>query len=390
MPSDTNTLQFFEALKLAYENKSFKKLLLSKSVNSSINRIQIKLIEIKKEIKFSFVYEYPTKNLTKNYEISEAQHELNALMPLQFKNAVLYTSENDIRLAFGKKFKTQLFYSKPSAISDVSLSHDRKKKRVVDVEGNVYLQKLGVATPEGKLVQGMQDKYKQINKFIETIDGVLSSSLLYQKEQINVVDMGSGKGYLTFALYDFLNNNCKIETHISGVEAREELVSLCNKVARDCAYENLNFYKDEINSFLLPPTDVLVALHACDTATDDAIFKGISSGVQVIITAPCCHKQIRPEININNIFNDILKYGIFKERMAETITDAMRGLILEAYGYKVHIFEFIADAHTHKNVMITAVKQTDANKKAYFIDKIEGLKKIFGIKNFYLQNLCRD
>jgi len=386
---DPNSLVFTNEFSLSIENKSFKKLLLSKAVGGDValKRIQVRLVEVQNKQKISFVYEYVTKSITKNFSLEESLKELLALLPTHFKNAILFTSEKDIRLSFNKKNKSKIDYSKASFTVSISTKHNDDKKKVIDIKDNLYLKALGVVTQNNLLVQNMQSKYKQINKYIETVEGVLKSSELLKKDKLDIVDMGSGKGYLTFSIYDFLTHQLNKETHVKGVEIKEELVNLCNDIANKCNFKNLQFYKGDIKSFELKKTDILIALHACDTATDDAIYKGISAEAKVIITAPCCHKQIRKEFNVEGILKDITKYGILEERMAEMVTDTLRGLMLEAHGYKTQIFEFIADAHTHKNVMIVGVKKKDKVDSKHFYQKIENLKNLFGIKAFYLESL---
>jgi hypothetical protein len=199
--------------------------------------------------------------------------------------------------------------------------------------------------------------------------------------------MGSGKGYLTFAVYDFLVNELRIEAEITGIEYREDLVGICNGIAAECGYSGLKFLRGSIADFEIPACDILIALHACDTATDDAIFKGIRSQAEVIIVSPCCHKQIRKQLDINNELKEITRHGILEERLAEMATDTLRALVLEANGYSTNVFEYISDEHTHKNIMITAVKKTKTADPSLYFEKIGGLKKFLGIKKFYLEDL---
>ena len=217
------------------------------------------------------------------------------------------------------------------------------------------------------------------------IDEVASDDIL------KVVDMGAGKGYLTFALYDYLVNVAKRKAEVSGIEFRPDMVKLCNQIAMDSDFKDLKFEEGTIQSYECDSLNVLIALHACDTATDEAIFKGITKSADLIVVAPCCHKQIRREMEKGKPANDLdflLKHGIFLERQAEMITDGIRALILEYFGYKTKIFEFISDVHTPKNIMITAQKLTK-NKvdKAAILEKIKTTKAYFGIETHYLETL---
>jgi hypothetical protein len=174
--------------------------------------------------------------------------------------------------------------------------------------------------------------------------------------------MGSGKGYLSFALFDYLQNTLKLPVKLTGVEFRQDLVDLCNKIAKESKFSNLQFVQDTIENYKSDKKiDVLIALHACDTATDDAIHKGISHNAELIITAPCCHKQIRKEMTrctANKELSSLLSHGIFIERQAEMVTDNLRALYLEKANYSTKVFEFIATEHTPKNILITAQLNT--------------------------------
>ena len=389
---ESNFSTFIQEFRQSYDNGTFKKLLLSIPIakGDSINKVQVRLVEIKNEKKFTFVFEYSTKHITKNFSIEESESQLNSLIQTQFKNAILYTSKNDIRLSFSKKMKSKLNYGCATCSISVSTNHNKEKNRLINIEDNQYLKELGVVNKNNQLSQNKQSKFKQINKYIETVDSVLKLSNLKNEKSIRIVDMGSGKGYLTFAIYDYLVNTLKIDAQITGVELREELVNLCNDIAKKCNFNNLQFHKGDIKSYESNNADILIALHACDTATDDAIYQGIISDSSIIITAPCCHKQVRRELNVTNTLKDIVRHGILKERQAEILTDTMRGLVLEAYGYKTQIFEFIADEHTHKNVMIVGTKHNNQKDKAVFFEKINDLKKMFGVNKFYLEDLFKE
>jgi hypothetical protein len=203
--------------------------------------------------------------------------------------------------------------------------------------------------------------------------------------------MGSGKGYLTFALYDYLTNVLKLKAEVTGVEFRPELVELCNKIAGNTGFNQLRFEQGTIEKFDTKEIDILIALHACDTATDEAIFKGISAGAGLIVVAPCCHKQIRRQVESGKKGNDLdflTKYGIFLERQCEMVTDGIRALILEYFGYKTKVFEFISDAHTPKNVMVVGIKnQKPQPKDERILKKIKESKTFFGIEYHHLEKL---
>ncbi|MBI3441210.1 MAG: SAM-dependent methyltransferase, partial [Proteobacteria bacterium] len=241
----------------------------------------------------------------------------------------------------------------------------------------------------GHVFESAQDKYRQINRYVEILDSLIKH--IPPQSLKKVVDMGSGKGYLTFALYDYLTNVLHSGTQVTGVECRAELVDLCNRFARDSGFSSLNFVQGEIKKYDSSDTNILIALHACDTATDDAIYKGIAAKADLIVVAPCCHKQIRREMEQSRVANELdflTKYGIFLERQAEMVTDGLRALILEYCGYTTKVFEFVSDSHTPKNVLIVGTKNSRApggNKP--LLDKIKATKKFFGIEQHHLERL---
>jgi len=210
----------------------------------------------------------------------------------------------------------------------------------------------------------------------------------------NVVDMGSGKGYLTFALYDYLHNVLNQNVNMVGVEFREDMVQLCNSIAEKSNFNQLRFVEGTIDNYNTDSIDLLIALHACDTATDDAIYKGIKTNAELIVVAPCCHKQIRREMEKGKTKNDVsflTKYGIFMERQAEMITDGIRALVLEYFGYKTKIFEFISDVHTPKNVLVVGIKGEIAkSRKTEILAQIQQTKSYFGIGYHHLERLLKD
>jgi len=233
-----------------------------------------------------------------------------------------------------------------------------------------------------------QDKWRQIDKYLETIEHLLQQHPL--QEDARIADMGSGKGYLTFALYDFLTKRQGMKPRITGIELRQHLVDFCNKTARENGFEGLHFVATNIREYHPARLDMLIALHACDTATDLALASGIHEKAAIIVAAPCCHKQVRRDMHTQNEMAPLLQHGILEERQAEILTDGIRALLLEAEGYKTQVFEFISTEHTPKNVMITAVKTAKtppASRRKAALEKVEALKKGFGLKEHYMESL---
>ncbi|GAB2817027.1 class I SAM-dependent methyltransferase [Ferruginibacter profundus] len=355
--------------------------------SADLKNVFIKPVRIKNAEKLSFTYRNPTQDIFKNYDLKESLILIEKMLQADFYNADLFTAANDLHLAIDKNDVVKII-TRPATLSITAATqqHDKQKVRVVNSTTAVYLHQLGITTAEGVVKKDMQDKFKQINRYVEIIEGIIKDIQL--DENITVADMGSGKGYLTFALYDYLTNTLKKDATVVGIEMREDLVNKCNQIAKNIHYQNLKFEKGTIQDAAVPAINMLIALHACDTATDDAICKGIQANARVIICAPCCHKQIRKQMAPENELKNITKHGILLERQAEIVTDSIRALMLEAHGYKTKVFEFIATEHTPKNVLIVGIRTntTEASKQEN-LEKVAGLKKLFNIKTHYLETL---
>jgi protein-L-isoaspartate O-methyltransferase len=376
---------FFDKLKTSFNNDTFVKVTLSKPAhkNEGLKNLYIRLVLIKDEPTFSVTYHYQTNDQVKNFNIDEVVAELTDLLGQKFKVGILFTLEEDYTIQFSKKGKMSSRITVPSFEHKPPITHDQpKKKRAVLGK---YLMLLGVTDGEGNVIPKMADKFRQINKYLEIIESLIKNADL--PEKISIVDMGSGKGYLTFALYDYLVQQRKMDVTITGIELRKELVDFCNDTAKACGFENLKFENKAIQEYKTKKLDVLIALHACDTATDDAIFKGMKANAELIITAPCCHKQIRQQLKGKEQESPILKYGIFKERQYEMVTDTMRALILEKHQYNTNIFEFISNEHTRKNVMLAATKTSKKADVENLNSKIEAIKSEYGVEEHYLEGL---
>ena len=282
-----------------------------------------------------------------------------------------------------KKKKVSYKTTQPSFKNKLPETHDKPKEK--RAENSEYLYHLGVTDKEGKVIPKMADKYRQINKYLEIIEAQIQSVKL--PKHINIVDMGSGKGYLTFALYDYLVNQKGYTASVTGIELRQSLVDYCNDIAKKCDFKGLLFVAQAIQEYDNNKIDILIALHACDTATDDAIYKGLVSKAELIICAPCCHKQIRQQVKGKEQESPLLKYGIFKERQFEMVTDTIRALILEKNNYTTKVFEFISNEHTRKNVMLIGAKSSKKVDKKRIEAKISDLKETYQIEQHYLEGL---
>ena len=385
--SDKTKALFFEQLEnnIAQQNLVQLQLTAPKTKNDDLKKIIVTPVLIKKTYHLSFVFRYKTKDITKNYTPIEALQ----LIVMQFETAffnILYKNTNEdctlITLPNGK-FKMQ---NKAMANAKInSLMHNKEKDRRIQTANNIYLRELGICNAQFELRREMSDKYKQINQYIELLAPHLHG--FDTQKTIRFADMGSGKGYLTFALYDFVQNTLQRNVHGVGVEYRNDMVTLCNKIATMASFEQLTFVEGTIDNTAIDNFNVLIALHACDTATDDAIYRGIAANADLIVCAPCCHKQVRKSMQPKNAVSNITKYGILLERQAEIVTDTLRAMLLEAKGYKTKVIQFIDIENTPKNIMIIAEKHNRTVELNTILNEIEALKKLFGIDQHYLEKL---
>ena len=385
-PMTNQLVNFLQEIIANIENQSFIKITIGnkREKSADLKNVFIKPVLLKNSIKLSFVYRYPTKDITKNFDVKEAIILIEKMLQNEFYNADVFTTENDIHFAIQKNESIKII-KKPATLNTNSVQqHDKEKVRIIKSTDSIYLKELGITTVEGVVKKDKQDKFKQINRYVEIIDGIIKD--LNFSNNLEIVDMGSGKGYLTFALYDYIKNKLNLSASVTGIELREELVDKCNEIAAAADFKNLHFKSGTIQNAILPNTDILIALHACDTATDEAIYSGIKVKAKVIICAPCCHKQIRKQMAPENELKSITKHGILLERQAEITTDAIRALLMEANGYKTKVFEFIATEHTPKNVLIVGVR-SDKIVDPNAIEKVAALKSIFGIKTHHLETL---
>lgn len=381
-----NVEKFIAGFSGSVEDETFVKLTLGnyKGAEEHLQKIIVRPIETNKGRLLSFIYRYVTRDITKNFEPSEAVSSITDLLNGEFFSGHLFTTTADHQLFIGKKGKSRFTSSKPTFKQQAETTHNRAKNTLID-PARYYLKALGITTSDGNIRDKQQDKWRQINKFVETLGSLIDNSSLKESGNISIVDMGSGKGYLTFAAYDYLTTVRGVKAEITGVEMRLELVDLCNGIAERSEFAGLKFVQGTIADFDPGETDILIALHACDTATDDAIYKGITANATIIMTAPCCHKELRPQIKPPEMFSGILRHGTMLERTAETITDGLRALLMETRGYSTKIFEFISPEHTPKNNMIVGTRTGRPNPRA--IDEVKQIEDFYGIETQHLENL---
>jgi len=379
---------FFSLLVDCLSQNTFVKLVLGKyhGPESGLDRVFVRRLILKEGESLSFLYRYQTKDITKNLPIPAGIACIRDLFGTAFNNLHLQTVTEDIQLLLNKKGKCHLQRGKGSGRSVPPQEHDREKERFLDL-ATPFLKELGVTNAQQQLIPSMSRKWKQINKFIEVLDHAIASSGLKEKARLRVVDFGSGKGYLTFAMEEYLRASLGLKPKVTGVELREDLVSLCTKAAQRLKLDTLSFAQGDIRSFPPESIDIMIALHACDMATDYAIHLGIRSGAGIIMCAPCCHKQIRPQMTSPDLLKPMLKHGIHLGQEAEMVTDSLRALLLEVSGYETQIFEFVSLEHTSKNKMILGVKGVGSVKQAELLAQIREIKAFYGIREHCLETL---
>ena len=383
--------QLLDAFQQAIDSKSFDRLILSqyKGELEHLEKITVRTIVLQNETVLNILYRYKTQDVTKNHPLAEAFILVSELLA-QCKQANLLTHEQEYQLKKNKK-KAMLSIAKlKNAVKkvDEQHGHDRAKNRFVDQQ-SYFLQPLGITDAKAQIIPSMARKWKQINKFVEIFAGAVDT-ISTDSRPLHVVDFGSGKGYLTFALYDYLAKNYQ-QPLVTGVELNEKMVNFCQDVAQQSEFQQLEFFQGDVRTFEPEQLDVMIALHACDVATDFAIHTGIRLNAQMIMCAPCCHKELRPQLKNPTVLQPMLQFGIHAGQQAEMLTDTIRALFLKAYGYDTKVFEFVALEHTSKNKMILATKRKDYTRPDQdVLAQIEALKNMYGIQQHSLELLLND
>ena len=388
-PNEINA-QFVQKLADSLPAGKFVQLTLTRPVKpvDGLERVLGRCVEIKGQSQLSLTFRYPTRDVTKNLPLPEVAAWVRAQIAGNFRGARLSTTTGDWQLT-----PKRLIAHPPATTTPPVRQHDAVKPTTLDASAHAWLQGLHVVNADGTVRPGMADKYRQIDRYLEIFTHLArdcgwfgNQSPITNHQSLTIADMGCGKGYLTFGIWQILRGRA----HVIGIEARPELVRASNELAKRVQATGLEFRAGTIESVELPALDALIALHACDTATDDAIRRGIAGGAKLIIVAPCCHQQVRPQLGQPMPLAESLRHGLLAERMAEWATDALRVLGLEWAGYRTKVIEFVASEHTPKNLMIAAIRErvpfTDAAARA----RIDQFKTFFGITHHGLDELGRD
>lgn len=402
----TARARFLQLLETALATRQFVRLTLGKYRGSEagLERLLVRPVQLRGEAHLQLVYRHTTKDITKNHPVAEALAVLDALLGPSFQNAHLHTRTQEVQLTVkekGGRDKSLLRVGKAAATEgavaddtpedeDGAPAHNREKHRLLSLDRPFWAD-LGVTTAQHQLIPAMSRKWRQINKFTEVFASAMAASPLAgaaKDRPIGVFDFGCGKGYLTFAMHDWLRTQGRVP-QVTGVELREELVALCNDSAARHGLDGLRFDAGDVRHYTPVGLDVMVALHACDIATDYAIDFGLRAGASIIMCSPCCHKQVRPQMKTPPLLRPMLQHGVHLGQEAEMVTDSLRALLLDAAGYDTQVFEFVSLEHTNKNKMILAVKRSetpDGHADAVRA-QIRDIKQFYGIREQCLETL---
>lgn len=334
-------------------------------------RTVVRPVRLKEGVRYQFEYHAAGKVTHENLPAAEAADRIVSLLEGAYRQALLKTPEADVQLLLSRKGKAAMLRKPPTGgASPEPQSHDRTKRRVLEEGRPVpFLVELGIMTKEGRVYAQKQDKYRQINRFLETVEDVLDE--LPKGRTLRIVDFGCGKAYLTFALYHYLAVEQGRSLEVIGLDLKADVIAFCSDLAARLGFEGLRFMQGDIADYDgQAEADMVVTLHACDTATDAALAKAVRWGAAVILSVPCCQHELFGQIR-SDMLQPLLGHGLLKERFASLATDAVRGQLLQVLGYKVQMLEFIDPGHTPKNLMIRAVKGSGGNRDARWREYVE-------------------
>ena len=398
----TEPERFLQRLQHSLADASFVRLTLGRPISSdgqdaTLEKLLARRLLLRGGEHLSLVWRHRSKDITKNLPLDEAVALLVSLIGTSFGHAHLVTRGHDIQLAMGKKGQWGLRIGKLAAapaaaeVDAAAVAHDRPKQHALPLD-LPFLAELGVTDGQGRLVPAMARKWRQINKFVEVLGHAIAQSPLATRDAalpVRVLDFGAGKGYLTFAVQHLLQHSGRLPD-ITGVEQREDLTTLCNSAAARLGLAGLHFATGDVRSHAAGTIDIMIALHACDIATDVAMHRGVRSGAAIILCSPCCHQQLRPQMSAPPLLAPMLRHGIHMAEQAEMLTDALRALLLQAEGYEAQVFEFISPEHTGKNKMVLAVKRAaalPAAQRQALRAQVTALKAHYGVREQCLESL---
>lgn len=356
--------------------------------DSRWQRLTIRPVMLKEGRHLQFSWYDAKQNFVYNYAGDALSDALDEALALPFASFSVQTTDGDLNVQITKKGKAILHRHKPTTPLDVDLTHDRRKRRLLrEGQPEPFLEAVGIMSADGKIRAGMHSKFTQINEFLRLLDetGVFDS-LDEQAGPLRVVDCGCGSAYLTFAAYYYATQVKGLTVQMVGIDTNTKLIDANNRRAADLGWgDGLTFVTTPIERYQSEtPPDVVIALHACDTATDDALALGIRSQSRLIVAAPCCHHHLQAQLEQGDTpqpFGEVLRYGLFHQRMGDLLTDSLRALILRRAGYRVDVIDFVGTEHTPKNLMLRAVR-TGAASDARLEQEYDALKSYWGVRPY--------
>ena len=350
------------------------------------DKVKIRPVKLKEELYFQTSVSDGKKEFHKNYEKAELLEQLDHWLRKDYRQLQMDTTTQSIQALVSKKGKATV---KQKIARDMRsarvLDHNRKKRYLLE-EGTPipFLVDLGVMTAEGAIVRSRYDKFRQINRYLEFVEDILPE--LDKDRELTLIDFGCGKSYLTFALYYYLTVKKQYRIRMIGLDLKKDVMEHCQELAEKYGYDRLTFLTGDIADYDgVEQVDMVVSLHACDTATDYALEKALQWNAKVIFAVPCCHHELNRQMHSTEM-NPVLKYGLLQERMAALMTDAFRADVLELEGYQVQVLEFIDMEHTPKNILIRAVKQNTPlsfEKKEKLLDSLQTCMGIWNVNPLF-------
>ena len=350
------------------------------------DKVKIRPVKLKEELYFQTCVSDGKKEFHKNYEKAELLEQLDHWLRKDYRQLQMDTTTQSIQALVSKKGKATV---KQKIARDMrsarALDHNRKKRYLLE-EGTPipFLVDLGVMTAEGAIVRSRYDKFRQINRYLEFVEDILPE--LDKDRELTLIDFGCGKSYLTFALYYYLTVKKQYRIRMIGLDLKKDVMEHCQELAEKYGYDRLTFLTGDIADYDgVEQVDMVVSLHACDTATDYALEKALQWNAKVIFAVPCCHHELNRQMHSTEM-NPVLKYGLIQERMAALMTDAFRADVLELEGYQVQVLEFIDMEHTPKNILIRAVKQNTPlsfEKKEKLLDSLQTCMGIWNVNPLF-------
>lgn len=356
-------------------------------------KVVVRAVEIKGIIHLQFSYFDEKKDITKNYSFEDAAAIVDEVLALPFRNIFVENTTGSLQVNISKKGKVLVNEAKSAASAHIAdLSHDRQKSRLLTAENaEPFLKAVGIMTNDGRIRADMQKKFKQINEFLRLLDETDSFND-FKGKPVRIVDFGCGNAYLTFAIYYYLHDILSLDAHVVGVDIKADLIERHQEKVKALGWDQLTFRAGKISDFQSEVRpDVVLALHACDTATDDALAQGIRWNSKLIVCAPCCQHELQEQMShipMPTQLLPIFQHGILFERMGDILTDTFRATILRIMGYRTDVTQFVPIEHTAKNLMIRAVKTSPAGN-ARWIEEYRNLKAFWKVTP-YLERLLGE